>query len=139
MLAGTDAGTGVRGHMGVRGGICCSAPQYGRGRGERRDTHTGTHTGTYTRMLHLPFSDLPLKKCPKKHAPLLAESSLYLQSWRPSKGVPKPRPGKVPKKFFGKCRSETGCRGSGKHRERGNRALVIVFLVKTVLEAPKCH
>ena len=24
-------------------------------------THTGTHTGTYTRMLHLPFSDLPLK------------------------------------------------------------------------------
>ena len=29
-------------------------------------THTGTRTGTYTRMLHLPFSDLPLKKCPKK-------------------------------------------------------------------------
>ena len=32
-----------------------------RGRG---GTHTGTHTGTYTRMLHPPFSDLPLKKCP---------------------------------------------------------------------------
>ena len=27
-------------------------------------THTGTHTGTYTRMLHLPFGDLPPKKCP---------------------------------------------------------------------------
>ena len=25
--------------------------------------HTHTHRGTYTRMLHLPFSDLPLKKC----------------------------------------------------------------------------
>ena len=47
------------------GGFCCSAPQSGRGRGGRGGTHTGTHTGTYTRMLHLPFSDLPLKKCPK--------------------------------------------------------------------------
>ena len=29
-------------------------------------THRGTHThtGTYMRMLHLPFSDLPLGKCP---------------------------------------------------------------------------
>ena len=48
-------------------GFCCSLPQYGRGKGgERRDTHrnTHTHTGTYTRMLHLPFSDLPLEKCP---------------------------------------------------------------------------
>ena len=27
-------------------------------------THSGTHTGTYMRMLHLPFSDLPLKKWP---------------------------------------------------------------------------
>ena len=68
LLAGTDAGTGVRGHVRVRGGgFCCSAPQYGRGYGgDMRDTHrnTHTHTGTYTRMLHLPFSDLPLKKCP---------------------------------------------------------------------------
>ena len=40
--------------------------------GERRDTHThthththtGEHTGTGTRMLHIPFIDLPLKKCP---------------------------------------------------------------------------
>ena len=27
----------------------------------------GTHTGTYTQMLHLPFSDLPLKKCSSSH------------------------------------------------------------------------
>ena len=27
--------------------------------------HAQEHTGTYTQMLHLPFSDLPLKKCPK--------------------------------------------------------------------------
>ena len=56
MLAGTDAGTGVRGHVGGQGG---------RG-GTHTHTHTQqhTHTGTYTRMLHLPFSDLPLKKCP---------------------------------------------------------------------------
>ena len=36
---------------------------------------------------------------------------LVLQSWRPSQEVPKPRPGKVPKKCFGKFRSETGCFG----------------------------
>ena len=42
-----------------------------RGRAEgHTHTHTHTHsnthtqTGTYTRMLHLPFSNLPLKKCP---------------------------------------------------------------------------
>ena len=51
--------------MGVGGGFYCSVPQYGWGEGESGGTHTGTHTGTYTRMLHLPFSDLPLKKCPK--------------------------------------------------------------------------
>ena len=66
MLAGTDAGTGVRGHVGVWGGILRFSPTVWAGSGgERRDTHTGTHTGTYTQMLHLPFSDLPLKKCPK--------------------------------------------------------------------------
>ena len=32
--------------------------------GERMDKHRNTHTGTYTQMLHLPFSDLPLKKFP---------------------------------------------------------------------------
>ena len=54
---------------GCWGGFWCSAPQYGRGLGgDRRDTHrnTHTHTGTYTRMLHLPFSDLPLKTSPIK-------------------------------------------------------------------------
>ena len=59
LLAGTDAGTEVRGHVQVWGEFCCSVPQYGRCHGsETRDTHTGTHThtGTYTRMLHLPFS-----------------------------------------------------------------------------------
>ena len=55
--------------MGLRGGILLFSPIVwagsGGGRGGR---HTGTHTGTYTRMLHLPFSDLPLKKCPKHAA-----------------------------------------------------------------------
>ena len=37
--------------------------------GGRRGTRTGTHTGTYTQMLHLPLSDLPLKKCPKNDLP----------------------------------------------------------------------
>ena len=63
---------------------CCFAPPFssaqglgGGGRGgthththtvTHTHTHTGTRTGTYTRMLHLPFSDLPLKKCPN-HLP----------------------------------------------------------------------
>ena len=47
------------------GGILLFSPTVWTGSGgERRDTHRNTHTGTYTRMLHLPFSDLPLKKCP---------------------------------------------------------------------------
>ena len=49
------------------GGILLFSPTVRAGPGgERRGTYTGTHThtGTYTRMLHLPFSDLPLKKCP---------------------------------------------------------------------------
>ena len=43
----------------------------GSGGGEEGHTHThrNTHTGTYTRMLDLPFSDLPLKKCPKRFRP----------------------------------------------------------------------
>ena len=56
---------------GVAGGFCCSVPSMGGVREgeeghaqEHTHTHTRTHTGTYTRMLHLPFSDLPLKKCP---------------------------------------------------------------------------
>ena len=39
-------------------------------------THTGTHTGTYTRMLHLPFSDLPLKMCPKRQSENLVQAIL---------------------------------------------------------------
>ena len=34
------------------------------GGGDEGHTQEHTHTGTYMRMLHLPFSDLPLKKCP---------------------------------------------------------------------------
>ena len=66
LLAGTDAGTGVRGHVRVWGGNSTVQPHsMGGVMGGRRGTHTGTHTGTYTQMLHLPFSDLPLKKkCP---------------------------------------------------------------------------
>ena len=66
MLAGTDAGTGVRGHVVVWGEDSAVQPHnMGGVRGEEEGhththTHTGTHTGTYTQMLHLPFSDLPL-------------------------------------------------------------------------------
>ena len=49
VLAGTDVGPGVRGHVGVLGGgFCCSVAQYGWGQGESRGTHTHTHTGTHT-------------------------------------------------------------------------------------------
>ena len=55
---------------GCGGGILLFGPTVwlgsGGGGGDTHRTHTGTHTGTYTRMLHLPFSDLPLKKCPKE-------------------------------------------------------------------------
>ena len=68
LLAGTDAGTGVRGHVGVWGAILLFSPTMwaGQGGGEEGHTqeHTHTHTGTYTRMLHLPFSNLPLQRCP---------------------------------------------------------------------------
>ena len=64
LLAGTDAGTGVGGSCGgVRGDSAVQPHSMGGVVGERGGTHTGTLTGTYTRMLHLPFSDLPLKKC----------------------------------------------------------------------------
>ena len=48
-----------------------------------------------------------LRKTSTIHIELLFRNA---RSWRPSKEVPKPRSGKVPKKCFGKCRSETGCR-----------------------------
>ena len=71
LFAGTDAGTGVRGHVRVWGENSAVQPHsmggvMGGRRGTHTHTHTGTHTGTYTQMLHLPFSDLPLKKCPKQ-------------------------------------------------------------------------
>ena len=45
------------------GGILLLTPTVWTGSGgDRRDTQE--HTGTYTRMLHLPYSDPPLKKCP---------------------------------------------------------------------------
>ena len=37
-----------------------------RRRAEARTHRNTEHTGTYTPMLHLRFSDLPLKMCPKK-------------------------------------------------------------------------
>ena len=49
--------------MGVGGESAVQSHSMGGVRGGE-EGHTGTHTGTYTRMLHLPFSDLPLKKCP---------------------------------------------------------------------------
>ena len=75
LLAGTDAGTAVGGSCGGVGRDPAVQPHSmgGVGGGRRGThthtctrihTHTGTHTGTYTRMLHLTFSDLPLKKCP---------------------------------------------------------------------------
>ena len=55
-------GRGVRGHVGVWGGILLFSPTVWAGSGgERRDTHRKTDTGPYTPMLHLPFSDLPLR------------------------------------------------------------------------------
>ena len=75
--------------MGVGGGgFCCSVPPYGRGQGESGGTHTGQHTGTYMRMLHLPFSDLPLKKCPMKMTQIvhkterLAPNTWAMPAWQ---------------------------------------------------------
>ena len=57
LLAGTDAGLGVR----CGGGRDSAVQSHSMGgvRGGRGGTHTGTHThtGTYMRMLHLPFSE----------------------------------------------------------------------------------
>ena len=79
---------GARVHMGEWGGDSAVQPHSMGGvmGGERRDTNTHTHTqehtyrnthththtqehtqrGTYTRMLHLPFSDLPLESARKR-------------------------------------------------------------------------
>ena len=56
----------MRGHVEVWGDSAVHSMGGFRGRAEGRththtEEHTHTHTGTYTRMLHLPFSDLPFK------------------------------------------------------------------------------
>ena len=55
-------------------------------------------------------------------------NSLGLRSWRPSKEVPKPGPGKVPKKCFGKCWSEAGCRGKCRKKCSGSRFLYYLYI-----------
>ena len=45
--------------------------------GDEGHTQEHTHTGTYTQMLHLPFSDPPLRKCPKNR-PKMDEDFLAL-------------------------------------------------------------
>ena len=69
LLAGTGAGTGMRGHVGMWGGGHSAVQPHSMGRirgGEEGHTHTHTqeHIGTYRRMLHLPFSNLPFQKSP---------------------------------------------------------------------------
>ena len=59
----------LRGHVGVCGGILLFSPTVwaesgGVGVGQEARTHRNT-TGTYTRMLHLPFSNLPFQKVPE--------------------------------------------------------------------------
>ena len=72
-----------------------------------------------TSTIHIEFcSGMPLRKvheptflwCGLPGPLLILRRGKGLRSWPPSKEVPKPRPGKVPKKCLGKCRSETGCR-----------------------------
>ena len=51
LLAGADAGTGVRGRVRVWGDFCCSAPQSGWGHGgETRDTHRNTHGNVHANV-----------------------------------------------------------------------------------------
>ena len=59
--------------------------------------------------------DVPCPRAPEKLRKQIVRNSRSLMlrsSWRPSKEVPKPRPGKLPKRCVGKCQTETaGCRG----------------------------
>ena len=51
LLAGTDAGTGVRGHVGVRGAILLFSPTVWAGEGgERRDRHRNTHRNVHANV-----------------------------------------------------------------------------------------
>ena len=64
---GTDAGTGVGGHVGLGGGaILMFSPRvWGGGvRGGREGTHTGTHRNVHANVAPTLYSDLRLKKYP---------------------------------------------------------------------------
>ena len=52
LLAGTDAGTGVRGHVGVRGAILLFSPTIwaGLGGGEEGHTHRNTHRNVHANV-----------------------------------------------------------------------------------------
>ena len=78
--------------------------------------------------------------CPKA----ITIGPIVLQSWRPSKEVLKPRPGKVPKKCFGKCRSKNGVPGKVPKKCSALRAYVEVAqetgpgaLVSALSSAPR--
>ena len=60
-------GLGVMCGCGVGGDFAVQSHSMGGVRG-RAEGHAQEHphTGTYTRMLHLPFSDLPFKKVPAR-------------------------------------------------------------------------
>ena len=61
LLAGTDAGTGVRGHVRVRGAILLFSPTIWAGAGgERRDTHRNTQERTRECCTY-PLATYPLK------------------------------------------------------------------------------
>ena len=72
-LRAQKRGRGVRGHVGAWGAILLFSPTVQAGLGGGEEGHAQEHTGTYTRMLHLPFSDLPLKKSP-----------ILVQEWKSS-------------------------------------------------------
>ena len=51
------------------------------------------------------------------------KSALILRSWRPSKEVPKPRPGKVPKSALEGAGPKRGCRGKCRKSALGSVSL----------------
>ena len=70
-LAGADAGTGMRGHVGVWGGFCFSAPHYGWGSGGGEEGHAQEHTQERARdcctypLATYPFKSARTPDCPK--------------------------------------------------------------------------
>ena len=75
---GTDAGTGVRGHVGVWGGLLlCSPTVWAGSGGERRDTHTHTHTEEHTQERTRECCTYPLATYPLKSA-----RNLFPQNYR---------------------------------------------------------